>query len=114
MAGNKGMSADQKADSWEMVNPLLEAMFSEFKDLSKKKPDGAVSKAKIGVVNRLLEACRQILADEGSLVFLDVLEEDDVPQNSDVTLMLSQYAAAMDQFRSANFGWDGSSHSWHF
>jgi hypothetical protein len=79
--------------------PLLRAMYSEFKDLSKKKPDGAVSKKKIAVVNRLAEKCREVVATEDSLDFLDVLDEDDVPQNSDVALLLSQYRAALRAFR---------------
>ena len=102
----------QKAADWETVTPMLEAMFGEFKELSKKKPDGAVSKAKIVVVNRLLEKCRSVLANEDSLVFLDLLDEDDVPQHSDVVLMLSQYVAALKQFHSTYYGFDGTEHTW--
>src|SRR5512145_3136947 len=47
-------------------------------------------------VNRLLKKCRETLHGEDSLDFLDVLDEDALPQNSDVVLMLSQYVAAME------------------
>ncbi len=33
-----------------------------------------------------------------TIEYLDLLEEDDVPQNSDVVLMLSQYTAAMERY----------------
>ncbi|EJU6114734.1 hypothetical protein N4Z96_004523, partial [Salmonella enterica] len=46
------------------------------------------------------------------IIFLDLLDEDDVPQASDVTLILSQYVAAMDAFREKHYGWDGSTHDW--
>ena len=92
--------------------PLLSAMFTEFKDLSKKKPEAAVSNNKIFVVNRLLEKVREILGGESSIEYLDLLNADDVPQVSDVTLMLSQYVAAMTGFRDKYYGWDGANHDW--
>lgn len=111
MRGRKRTTAAKTAN-WEVATPLLKAMYGEFKELSKKKPEGAISKAKIEVVNRLLGKCREVLADEGSLEFLDLLNEDDVPQHSDVVLVLSQYVAAMEQFHSAYYGWDGTDHTW--
>ena len=92
--------------------PLLEAMYREFQDLSKKKPDSAVNKQKIKIVNRLLDDMRTVLADEKSVQYLDRLEEDDVPQASDVTLVLSQYVAAMKAFHSRYYGWDNHEHKW--
>ena len=112
MAHDGRVTTPQQAKAWEIGMPLLKAMYAEFKELSKKKPEGAVSKAKIGVVNRLLEKGREVLKGEDSLSFLDLLDEDDVPQNSDVVLMLSQYVAAMEQFHATYFGWDGQHHSW--
>ena len=110
----KGLQATSaaQATAWEVASPLLNAMYGEFKEFSKKKPDGAVSKAKIRVVNRLLEKCRRVLGDQDSLNFLDLLNEDDVPQNSDFVLMLSQYHAAMERFREAHYGWTGIEHGW--
>ena len=87
-------------------------MYTEFKEFSKKKPDGAVNKAKIKIVNRLLEKCKEVLRDEMSSEYLDLLDEDDVPQNGDVVLMLSQYVAAMEQFHAVYFGWNGYEQCW--
>jgi hypothetical protein len=108
---NIGIPTTQaKADSWEVLMPLLRAMYNELKELSKKKPEGVVGKAKIAIVNRLLHKCREVLADEESIAFLDVLNDDDMPQASDVVLMLSQYVAAMEQFQERHQGWD---HTWN-
>lgn len=87
-------------------------MFEEFKELAKKKPESAVSKSKLVIANRLLMRVREILEDEQSIEFLDLLDEDDVPQVSDVTLIFSQYVAAMNAFRSKYYGWNGSDHAW--
>jgi hypothetical protein len=99
MTGKSNSTTTDKVDIYEVTMPLLRAMYSEFKEFSKKKPDEAVSKAKIRVVNRLLVQCQKVLESEASIDYLDILDEDDVPQNSDVVLMLSQYVTAMNQFR---------------
>ena len=93
--------------------PLLDAMYSEFKELSKKKPEAVVSKSKINITNRLLTKVRIVLNDEASIEFLDLLDEDDMPQTSDVTLILSQYMASMKAFHEKYYGWDGLSHTWN-
>jgi len=99
----------KKAIAWETLDPLLRAMHQEFRDLGKKKPDGGISPQKIKMVNRLLERCREVLASELAIEFLDLLDQDDVPQNSDVVLVLSQYVAAMAHFRQIYYGYSGYS-----
>lgn len=94
----------EKAQIHDVTMPLLEAMYSEFKELSKKKPDAAVSKSKIKITNRLLEKVRTVLNESSSIEFLDLLDEDDLPQVSDVTLILSQYVASMKEFHKRHYG----------
>ncbi|EKO1296794.1 hypothetical protein PZO54_004403, partial [Salmonella enterica] len=101
----KFYTSQDKAKTHDTTTPLLKAMYFEFKEISKKKPDSAISKGKIKIVNRLLEKVKTVLEDEESIIFLDLLDEDDVPQASDVTLILSQYVAAMDAFREKHYGW---------
>jgi hypothetical protein len=59
-----------------------------------------VSKSKVKVVNRVLEPVLTLLQDEPQRRFLDMLDEDDLPENSDVVLMLGQALTAMRSFRS--------------
>lgn len=112
MRQNQPTTTAKKASTHDAMTPLLAAMFDEFKDLAKKKPDAAVSKSKLVIANRLLHKIREVLADEESIEFLDLLNEDDVPQASDVTLVFSQYVAAMQAFREKYFGWNGAEHAW--
>ncbi len=109
---DKPWTSTEKASTHDTIMPLLEAMYKEFKELSKKKPDAAISKSKINLANRLLQKVRFVLGDEESIDFLDLIEEDDVPQASDVTLMLSQYVAAMESFHNKYYGWNGSDDVW--
>jgi hypothetical protein len=112
MSQAQGKTTAKKASTHDVTMPLLQAMFGEFKELAKKKPEAAVSKSKLVIANRLLQKVREVLADEQSIEFLDLLDEDDVPQMSDVTLIFSQYVAAMDAFKNKYHGWNGSEYAW--
>lgn len=102
----------EKADSYDVTMPLLKAMYVEFKALSSKKPDAAVSKSKIKITNRLLEKVREVLEDSSAIDFLDLLDEDDIPQASDVILILSQYVASMETFHKEHYGWHNGDNRW--
>jgi hypothetical protein len=92
-----------KADAalFDSIAPLVHAMKEEYSELSKKKPDATLNKLKVQGVNRLLADLRTVLKDEPTLKYLDILSDDDLPQYSDVTLILSQYVAAMEAFKAS-------------
>ena len=89
------------ASLFEALWPLLHAMREEYRELSKKKPDGTLNKLKVHGVNRLLVDLKGVLKDDDIIRYLDILSDDDLPQYSDVTIALSQYVAAMDSFKNA-------------
>lgn len=103
---NRATTTPNKAESFDVTMPLLEAMYEEFKTLSRGKSSEAISKKKIEVVNRLLKDCHALLEDERSIRYLEILNEDDVPLASDVLLMLSQFRAAMNSFKGKYHGWN--------
>ena len=109
---NRKKTTNEKVSIFKTTMPLLESMYEEFKELSKKKPDSPINKNKIKIANRLLEKIRIVLVDEDSIYFLDVLDEDDLPQASDVTLIFSQYLAAMKAFRKTYSDWNGLEQAW--
>ena len=92
--------------------PLVEAMLREFQELSKKKPDGALNKRKVEIVNRLLQEVHRLLEGEPTRVYLDLLDEDDLPQNSDVVLILSQTVVAMTRFRDTHYRYSQAREEW--
>jgi hypothetical protein len=93
----------KRADTYDSLMPLLRAMLRDFQELAKKKPDGVLNSKKVAIVNRLLSDLREVVKDEPSERYLDLLDEDNVPQNSDVLLILGQFDAAMKSFRSKYF-----------
>lgn len=77
---------------------MLDSALAEMREFAKKKQDGIVSELKIKILNRLLGEMREILAKEESVTYLDLLSEEQLPQNSDAVLVLGQFRAAMNDF----------------
>jgi hypothetical protein len=104
----------EKGARHDSLMPLLQAMFREFQDASKKKPDAVLNRRKVEIVNRLLADIFKILDGEPTRQYLDLLDEDQLPQNSDVVLILGQAAAAMGAFKDKYFKYDKHSfeHRW--
>lgn len=83
---------------YELLNPLLASLYGEVKDLSAKKQDLILNKVKVTMINRLLRQIRDLLEGQPTLEFIDLLDEETLPSNSDAVLVLSQYMSAMRQF----------------
>ena len=61
-----GSTTAEKANKHDDLMPLIESMYHEFQELSKKKPDGVLNKRKVEIVNRLLRDIHGILAGEST------------------------------------------------
>ena len=103
---DRNKTTTEKADLYETTAPLLDALYKEIQALSKKKPEGTLNQNKILLINRLLSDLKEILCDEPDNKYLDLLSDDDLPQYSDVVLILSQFSAAMDRFKDNYYGYD--------
>jgi len=101
-----------QAEEFEMLLPILDSVFNEIKELSKKKQDGALNELKIKMTNRVLSKVKSILKDDPTVEFLDLLDEEVLPSNSDAVLIISQFRAAMSQFKGRFFGWNGVDYVW--
>lgn len=90
---------DENIEEYELLRDMLKAQKDEFDLLSKKKADWQLNPMKIKMVNRVLEPLKDLLQYENSSKFLDILNEEDLPTNSDVVLIISQYDTAILAFR---------------
>ncbi len=88
--------------TYNMIFPMIKSMRDEIKVLSSKKQDGVLNNLKIKIINRLIDPARELLAKEPTLEYLERLDEDLLPQNSDVVLILSQYIEALNQYQLKN------------
>jgi hypothetical protein len=90
-----------QVDQLEKLVGQLAGIHTEISALAKKSPNNAVNKFKLGFVNATIRACNDLLKD-GYLPVGDFQEfnMDDVPSNSDVTLVASLYLEALEKYRS--------------
>lgn len=100
----------EQAETYDRLVPMLEAAHHEMTELSKKKQDGIVNTLKIKMLNRLLGELSKIIGNDPSHVFVDMLDEETLPQNSDAVLILSQWQAALKQYKDRHHGYDTMSH----
>lgn len=93
----------EDVDLFITTNAQLIEMYKEISEMSKKKPDNAVNTFKLKFINQIVGNANKLL-EETYKPFedFDLFDEDDLPTNSDITMMLSQYQNAMENFRSNN------------
>ena len=111
MASNYYTTQD-KADAYDAIHPVFEALFREVKDLGKKKPEATLSESKIKLINRVLADARDLLSDTPNVKYLELLDEDVAPQFGDAILALAQFEGALSTFHSRHHGWNGTTHDW--
>ena len=79
--------------------PQLFALQTELRELAKKKPDSTLSKAKVGLINKVLADIKEPFKNETGGKYLELLDDEALPQYSDVVLTIAQYATVLKQFR---------------
>ncbi len=102
----------ENAEQFDMLSPILDSVYIEIKELSKKKQDGALNEIKVKMTNRILAKVKLILKDDPTVEFLDLLDEVSLPTNSDAVLIIAQFKAAMQQYKDKHYGWTGIEHAW--
>jgi hypothetical protein len=81
---------------FELHYDMLMALLTEMREFAKRKQDVPVTPMKIEMISRRLDELREILKDEAIFPFLENLDGDRVPCNSDVVMILAQYEVAME------------------
>lgn len=99
MAKKDSLPTNAQVVKFEMLSELTDSIYIEMKEFSKKKPDDALNAFKVKNVNRVLTQIKEFLNAEPTVAFLDLLDEDSLPSNSDAILIIGQFKASMDNFR---------------
>lgn len=90
-------------DRFEKLVGQIQSVYEELSLLSKKSPNDAVNKFKLQFVNALLKSSNELLGEQYR-PFPDFasFDLDQVPQNSDVVFILSQYLQCFEKLRADN------------
>lgn len=110
---SKKLPSQFQVEKFEMLEKLADSMYLEIKAFSSKKPDDPLNKLKVKNINRVLSQLKDILSNEPTCEFLDLLDEESLPTNSDVIIILGQFKAAMKQFRTEYYKYtSGAGNRW--
>lgn len=93
------MKSYDQIDEFLKLLLQVDKLLNDFFELSKKKPNDAVNKFKLKIVNNLLRIANKILTKK-YMPFDDfeLFDEDDLPTNSDVVVIIAQYVACLKKF----------------
>lgn len=107
------MKTKKEVEAFMKVLVQAKKVLKDVLELSKKKPNDAVNKFKLGFVNTILEQANSILG-KGNKPFdsFKTFSEDDIPTNSDVVLIMSQYVGCLKKFGRDNTSGDLSTYYW--
>ncbi|MBU2513084.1 hypothetical protein KJ966_17220 [bacterium] len=96
------LTIDQINELEKLIGQLI-GLHTELATLSKKSPNDAVNSFKLRFVNEALIKCNKLLgAEYKPFEDFNQFNDDDIPSNSDVTLVLSQYMQSLEKLRSDN------------
>ena len=92
---------ENKEDVWEFekLEQQLHSFLAEISELSKKKPNDGLNKFKLKFINSTLGALNKLLGEHRPFKDFSTFDIDELPTNSDVVVILAQYAAATYNFR---------------
>ncbi|MDR7071034.1 hypothetical protein [Fictibacillus barbaricus] len=100
-------------EKFEKTETQLSGFFEEVSTLSKKKPDDAINKFKLKFINMVIEDANNLLvSDYKPFQEFNKFDEDDIPSNSDVVFILSQYLNCLEILRRDNIGQMSGSWYW--
>jgi hypothetical protein len=105
---------DRKEDIWEFekVEQQLHSFLAEVSELSKKRPNDPLNKFKLKFINATVSKLNSLLKDDRPFADFKQFDVDDLPSNSDVVVILSQYTAAVHRFRLDNTTDGGEDSTW--
>lgn len=92
------ITTEETVATYQAALGIFTGLLQEIRELSKKKPEALMSKGKVKIINRVLEDLKEVMADEPEEKFLDLLDDEDLPQNSDAVLIMVQYEKAVLKF----------------
>ena len=92
-----------QVDTFEKVIVQLESLYDELSVLSKKSPRDALNLFKLRLINQVIQQANCLLGSPYKpFSDFELFDEDEIPQNSDVVLMLAQYKQCLEKLKVDN------------
>jgi len=101
----------KEIDEYNLLDPLLDTLFDEVKTFSSKKQDVQLNRFKVKTINRVLTRVKELIGTDPMSNFLDLLDEDELPTNSDAVLVMAQFQSALAKYKASREYHDTASYS---
>lgn len=93
----------EKVEIFEKLDVQFEGLHTEISIISKKSPNDALNKFKLKFVNQLLSKANEILEEKyNPFDDFTIFNEDEMPTNSDVVMVVTQYISCLEKFKFDN------------
>lgn len=97
------MKTLQEVEKLEKIIGQLQGAHAEISILAKKSPADSLNAFKLTLINNVIKASNEVLgAKYKPFDHFDQFDPNDLPSNSDVTMILAQYMEEAERFRSDN------------
>lgn len=94
------MEKIEDVEKLEKIVGQLQAAHAEITILAKKAPADSLNSFKLKMINNVIKESNKVLGKKYKP--FDEFGEDDLPSNSDVTMILAQYMEEAERYRSDN------------
>lgn len=103
----------ENIEKFEKLHIQIKDIYNELSLLSKKSPDSPINKFKLKFINQLIGEANLFLCERYKpFDDFEKFEEDDIPFNSDVVMIVSQYIKCLEKFKYDNI--KALSGSWYW
>ena len=104
---------EEEINTFEKIEGQLESLHQEITNLSKKSQNDGLNKFKLKFVNKAISEANSLLGQKYKpFDDFDLFDENDIPSNSDVTMILGQYLNCLEKLRSDNIIQEGVRWFW--
>jgi len=99
MSNETTLSNTQKLKLYHKIQGQLSELHREISLLSKSKPDNPINTFKLNFINEMLGGANRILeSTDRPFAGFETFDETNLPTNSDVVLVLSQYVSCLERW----------------
>lgn len=104
----------EEIDIFEKVHSQLEGLHNEIGALSKKAQNDRINKFKLKYINQILADANKLLGDKYKpFPDFDLFDDTELPTNSDVTFIVSQYLGCIEKLKIDNIHRNMSTWYWN-
>jgi hypothetical protein len=97
------MKTEDEVEKLEKIIGQLQGAHKEISVLAKKSPADSLNAFKLTLINNVIKTSNEVLGEKYKpFDHFDQFEADDLPSNSDVTMILAQYMEEAERYRSDN------------